>query len=497
MPWGIFDYGTDQVDYQYHYPDPAPNLSSAAASAASTTTPTTPVPAAKSSDSGGLDWQLFWAALADTGAAFNNRNGGLMAAIMDNRVKRKRLEIENRLAKNEEDKVTRENLRRQRSIEIANQYRSGGPIGGPFNPLPAGGMGGTPSLPQVAAQTAPAEVGPIEGPPQPPATQEPITIGGGREIPGAGAVGQVDLGTDGFINADPTVDEYQPGGATQPLGQVANNILAEREVWAQRAEAAARAEKENGNLKGAEYYIDQAKRYRSVPDSLLPFLPKWQRDAIVKRGGTTIEMPKEQSAFAKKYGEKAATQFFDVELPEAKTARQSIKNTNDLIKMMDQGIITGWGAPVFVGVSKALNQMGIDLPWDEETTNTQAYMAAAGKQVAQEITAFGSSTALSDADREYAAKIAGGDISIDERALRKLFNIYQKTNLEKLIDFNERAKEYKADAEGLRVGFDLDIPEVYYSEGLEDFEPYTGKPLTGSSNSGSSDAVVDWNDYQP
>jgi len=69
---------------------------------------------------------------------------------------------------------------------------------------------------------------------------------------------------------------------------------------------------------------------------------------------------------------------------------------------------------------------------------TQAYLATAGRQVGQVIRLFGSGTGLSDADREYAEKIAAGSIAMDKDALKRLVRMTRTGIKGQVENFNRQ-----------------------------------------------------------
>lgn len=91
--------------------------------------------------------------------------------------------------------------------------------------------------------------------------------------------------------------------------------------------------------------------------------------------------------------------------------------------LLNSGAITGTGANFLVGFNNALKQAGIDFGYADAASNSQAYAAAMGANVGRLIKQFGAGTGLSDADREYAAQMAGGKITLTEASLRKILAI--------------------------------------------------------------------------
>jgi hypothetical protein len=97
----------------------------------------------------------------------------------------------------------------------------------------------------------------------------------------------------------------------------------------------------------------------------------------------------------------------------------------ELLGVMDEegGIIAGSLAKQELAVKAFANRLGANF---EDVEKTQAYVGLSAKRIAEVIKAFGSGTGLSDADREFAAKAAAGDITMDRKALKRLIDLGKK-----------------------------------------------------------------------
>ena len=148
------------------------------------------------------------------------------------------------------------------------------------------------------------------------------------------------------------------------------------------------------------------------------------------------------------------------EYSKAKDAVKGLEGLIDAENLVNKGIITGFGANWKITTGKALQSMGIKVA-EDPIANTEAYAAMMGNQVAQIIKQFGAGTGLSDADREYAAKIAGGEITLTEQSLKKIIAINKKAYRNVLKRHNERAKKImdKAGADNLIYNLMIDVPD--------------------------------------
>jgi len=93
--------------------------------------------------------------------------------------------------------------------------------------------------------------------------------------------------------------------------------------------------------------------------------------------------------------------------------------------LLESGIYSGSAANIKLGFDKWLQETGVDVG-GQIASNTEAFAGLMGLQVGKIIKQFGAGTGLSDADREYAEKIAGGKITLTEDSLRKLLDINRR-----------------------------------------------------------------------
>ncbi len=103
-----------------------------------------------------------------------------------------------------------------------------------------------------------------------------------------------------------------------------------------------------------------------------------------------------------------------------------LKPVKDILDSSDP-MITGAGANPILAVAKGLAQLGLIDPGStaaEAIRNTETYASQMGNQVAAIIQEFGAGTGLSDADREFAQKIAGGDITLDRASMQRITELY-------------------------------------------------------------------------
>ena len=176
----------------------------------------------------------------------------------------------------------------------------------------------------------------------------------------------------------------------------------------------------------------------------------WKKSQKVE--GTKVVLPRQEDEFEKQLGGAQAKELVEGRKL-ADDAVQMIQTNKIGRQILDKGMVTGFGANAIVGIGQALKQAGINFGGDA-TANAQAYTAVMAQNVGKLIKQFGSGTGLSDADREYATKMAAGSISVDEAAIRKVIDINDRAARNVISLHNKRAGNVKTN-----VPLTVDIPE--------------------------------------
>ena len=129
----------------------------------------------------------------------------------------------------------------------------------------------------------------------------------------------------------------------------------------------------------------------------------------------------------------------DTQYTDATKAVQSLDAIHQARELLSAGIRSGTAATLRQNIGRALDTL-LGRQTDEQslTSNTDAYVANAGRLVGQVIRAFGSGTGLSDADRQYAAQIAGGSIELTQGALKRLMDIQEKVQKYSIDQYNRQ-----------------------------------------------------------
>ncbi|MDH4983265.1 hypothetical protein [Hyphomicrobium sp. D-2] len=140
------------------------------------------------------------------------------------------------------------------------------------------------------------------------------------------------------------------------------------------------------------------------------------------------------SAFEKELGQQLGKDFVEKKRG-AEDAIASLGASEEALRLLDSGIVTGIGADALIQTGKALQQIGVTY-FDDPIKNTEAYAASRVQEVGRLIKMFGAGTGLSDADREFATKAAAGDISLNEKSLRRIIDINNRASRATIQAYN-------------------------------------------------------------
>lgn len=206
----------------------------------------------------------------------------------------------------------------------------------------------------------------------------------------------------------------------------------------------------------------------SIPSHLSDLDAPGQRDFLLKRAEASRDnitnIVGGQNAFFKAIGDKLGEGFAKRQ-EDARAAAASLANMREGRALLDRGVITGAGAEAVVSGGQILQRMGVPLGEDANQTiaNTQAFAATMGREVGNIIRLFGAGTGLSDADREYAKKIVGGEITLNEESIRRLFDINERLALAKIKVYNKEAEDILKTEQGKqfpRSALIVEMPEI-------------------------------------
>jgi hypothetical protein len=107
----------------------------------------------------------------------------------------------------------------------------------------------------------------------------------------------------------------------------------------------------------------------------------------------------------------------------AQTAATGLNALREARKAVTDGGFFGAGADQRLGFAKLGQLLGFE---DGRITNTETFRSAIAPQVAAVMKATVGSTQISNADREFAEKAAGGSIALDDKSINRLLNIMER-----------------------------------------------------------------------
>lgn len=119
-------------------------------------------------------------------------------------------------------------------------------------------------------------------------------------------------------------------------------------------------------------------------------------------------------------------QVFNAMMAQTDTARAAASGLNALRearKAVEGGGFFGAGADARLGFAKIGQLLGFE---DGRIVNTETFRAAIAPQIAAMMKATVGSTQISNADREFAEKAAGGSIALDDRSIKRLLDIMER-----------------------------------------------------------------------
>lgn len=134
-------------------------------------------------------------------------------------------------------------------------------------------------------------------------------------------------------------------------------------------------------------------------------------------------------------------QIFDAFDERSKEARATaaglvgLRNARDALQGAG-GVITGAGADGRLYLQKIGAALGATDP--TAIQNTETFRAAIAPQIASVLKATVGSAQISDSDRRFAEKAAGGSIELDAGSINRLLNIMEKASVARLQDHQEQ-----------------------------------------------------------
>jgi hypothetical protein len=146
-------------------------------------------------------------------------------------------------------------------------------------------------------------------------------------------------------------------------------------------------------------------------------------------GGTTINNV--QNPIMATVGEQLKTTQ-----TQAVAAANQLRATQEARVQLDApgGVLTGFRAGDRLAMQKIATLFGVD---PSKVENTETFRAAMKPAVLEIVKGLGSGVSISNADRAFAEKAAGGDIDLNEGTIRRILDIAEKSARYKIDQHNE------------------------------------------------------------
>lgn len=164
-------------------------------------------------------------------------------------------------------------------------------------------------------------------------------------------------------------------------------------------------------------------------------------------------------------------QVFDAVAESAASARAAATGLNGLAeakRALDGGMISGAGADTILGLQKVGAFLGVVDP--SAIQNTETFRAAIAPQVAAVMKATVGSTQISNADRDFAERAAGGSISLDAGSISRLIDIMDRASRAAIASHNDRLNAVYPEGgqfDRERALFNVTMPEALPQPGAE------------------------------
>jgi hypothetical protein len=163
-----------------------------------------------------------------------------------------------------------------------------------------------------------------------------------------------------------------------------------------------------------------------------------------------------RKAVDSKAGESSISKFFDKDMMEAEQARSGIVAIQDARQALKSGMFTGATADWQLNLVRYGKAAGLVPEYmDEKIANTEVFSSSMGRQVLSLVKNLGAGSGISDADREYAAEVAGGRITLNDQSIDRLLNIGEKAYEYKINQFNNKYEDMKK--KGINIPYNLSI----------------------------------------
>lgn len=246
-----------------------------------------------------------------------------------------------------------------------------------------------------------------------------------------GAGSQTSTAVEQPVSSDPTLGGlvpagYEPGAYVRRLEAVAGSgrVLPDQlKILQGRIEAIHKALELTPDMKNARAAGMSVRNFLDRSDANMA-----ERDIITK--SILPKLDKSQEA--------------------ATAARDEIQAINQAREQLDMpgGIFSGSAADVRLRMAKIAEFIGV--PNSDKIANTEAFGSAIGKRVLSIVKGLGAGAGISNADREFAAAMGGGNIKLDERSIRRILDIGERAARARIDQHNKLSDRTVKATEALR-----------------------------------------------
>jgi hypothetical protein len=226
----------------------------------------------------------------------------------------------------------------------------------------------------------------------------------------------------------------------------------------------------------------EKQQFGVAPDAPLMMSPEG-KPSILSDGKTTVNM-----------GGGTDKQIFDetkARADAARAAKAGLSAINEAQQALP-GAITGAGANERLALRKVASLFGVGDT--SAIADTETFRSAIAPQVAAMLKATVGSAQISNADREFAEKAAGGAITLDAQSIQRLLNIMRTANSEIVRGFNADLNKVYPEGQGFdreRALFGVPQANKSYSAPIGPSVPGGQSPQQPATQQGGYDVDID------
>lgn len=283
----------------------------------------------------------------------------------------------------------------------------------------------------------------------------------------ASAAGEAGIAQSAFERLQRLDDEQRKIGAVySPNGYELAGGVAESATELKRAEDA------------GEYTTDRKNYEFGLVD------PEFRKQQLEDKraGATTINN-----------GGGSDKQVFEALAEDAKVAKQAavgLTSMQEARKAVEGNAILGAGADMRLGLQKVGALLGITDT--DAIVDTETFRSAIAPQVSAMLKMTVGTANISNTDREFAEKAAGGSIALDQKSIMRLLTIMESANTKIVQDFNRKRDAIYPEGKGYereRALFDVSMPDIPKSETTGSVEKQETPSLLGAKPETTSGSV--------